>query len=385
MVFAAWSSEPPASVGLACVTELCNASREASLADNLSPLIEDAPRPLLSQCVNPAFDRRATKGILEGSWCDTAMPGIPRDVATQRTNVADAVAAVITAQKRNNLIIGTWNLRAFGGLSQTWQATQGDSPKRDWRAVTLIAEIIRRCDVVALQEVRRNPAALRFVLTALGTSWRAIVSDVTEGDKGNDERLAFVYNTERVQPSGLVGELVLPDIGGDAVRQFARSPYAAGFVRGSTEFILTTVHVIWGNEPEERLPELMAFAEWMEAWARRRGDWNTNLLVLGDFNLDRIGNPLYEAFVSTGLWPPAELNDVPRTIFDDDETRHFYDQIAWFQTPAGTQLLESLTYTKRAGSFDFVPHCYPQLARPEMSWRISDHYPLWAEFKLGGE
>ncbi|MET1089385.1 MAG: hypothetical protein ABWY04_20060 [Arthrobacter sp.] len=36
-------------------------------------------------------------------------------------------------------------------------------------------------------------------------------------------------------------------------------------------------------------------------------DWNSNLVVLGAFHLDRIGDPPYEAFVSTGLWPPAEL------------------------------------------------------------------------------
>ncbi|MET3173207.1 UNVERIFIED_ORG: hypothetical protein ABIB52_001035 [Arthrobacter sp. UYCu721] len=56
---------------------------------------------------------------------------------------------------------------------------------------------------------------------------------------------------------------------------------------------------------------------------------------LGDFNLDRIGDPLYEAFVNTGPWPPTELNTVPGTIFDDNNTRHFYDQIACFANPDG--------------------------------------------------
>ena len=58
--------------------------------------------------------------------------------------------------------------------------------------------------------------------------------------------------------------------------------------------------------------------------------------MLGDFNLDRIGAPLYEAFISTGLWPPTGLNAVPRTIFDDDKTKHFYDQLAWFSKSDGT-------------------------------------------------
>lgn len=113
---------------------------------------------------------------------------------------------------------------------------------------------------------------------------------------------------------------------------------------------------MWGDNPGERLPEVTAFAEWMRRWAHRKGEWNTNLFVLGDFSLDRIGNPLFEAFVSTGLWPPAQLIDVPRTIFDNDKSRYFYDQIAWFSTPTGDDMLESLTFTGHAGSFDFIPH-----------------------------
>lgn len=310
------------------------------------------------------------------------MTDVPPEVASRLADVRDAVGSVIPSRRPGNLLIGTWNLRAFGRVQPTWQAKKGVTPQRDWRAVSLIAEVIRRCDVVALQEVRREPAALRFLLATLGPTWRLIVSDVTEGDAGNDERLAFVYDTRRVQPSGLVGELVLPDSAGNPVRQFARSPYAAGFLRGSTEFILTTVHVLWADGTQ-RLPEITAFAEWMEAWAKRKSDWNQNLIVLGDFNLDRLGNPLFDAFVSTGLYPPPELKTVPRTIFDNDKTQHFYDQIAWFSTPTGEDMLQSLSYTGRAGSFDFLPHCYPDLTKNEVSWRISDHYPLWAEFETG--
>jgi exonuclease III len=248
--------------------------------------------------------------------------------------------------------------------------------------VVLIAAVVAKFDVVALQEVKRNTRALRFLLTELGPSWRVIVSDTTEGDEGNDERLAYLYNSDRVQPSGLVGEIVLPpDVGKDG-KQFARTPYAASFTRGSVEFILTTLYIIWGDNSQDRLPELGHLANWMLAWAKRPNDWNGNLLVLGDFNLDRIGDPLYEAFVSTGLWPPRELNGVPRTIFDDDRTQHFYDQIAWFSDASGASLLKSMGYTGRAGHFDFIPHVYPGLTRNDVSWRISDHYPLWVEFRI---
>jgi hypothetical protein len=129
-----------------------------------------------------------------------------------------------------------------------------------------------------------------------------IISGATEGAAGNGERLAFLCDSTRVQPSGLVGEIVLPPIGEDPQRQFARTPYTASFSRAGVEFTLAaSVHILWGKNPTERLPEITAFAQWMHDWAVRPNDWNSNLIVLGDFNLDRIGGPLYEAFISTGL------------------------------------------------------------------------------------
>ena len=129
------------------------------------------------------------------------------------------------------------------------------------------------------------------------------------------------------------------------------------------EFTLASVHVLWGKKPAKRLPEITAFAQWMHAWAVRPNDWNSNLIVLGDFNLDRIGDPLYEAFI-------------------DDNTRHFYDQLARVSQPDGTSRLKGLTFGQRAGTFGFIPHVYRGLTCSEVSWRISDHYPLWCEFRL---
>lgn len=295
-----------------------------------------------------------------------------------------AVRRQVPARDDHNLLVGSWNIRALGGLTPKWEAGPKDSPTRDWRAVSLIAEIIRSFDVVAVQEVRRSTTALRFLLERLGKSWQVIISDVTEGNAGNGERLAFLYDSDRVQPSGLVGEIVLPDVVDRPAKQFARSPYAASFRRGDVEFILTTVHVIWGTSATSRVPELTAFANWMRDWADRPEDWNTNLLVLGDFNIDRLDDPLYRAFISTGLFPPGELSGVPRTIFDGDKKNHFYDQIAWFTDFTGadvTDMLTGMRYAGKAGSFDFVPLTFAGLTRSKLSWRMSDHYPLWVEFR----
>ncbi|XAS69918.1 endonuclease/exonuclease/phosphatase family protein (plasmid) [Micrococcaceae bacterium Sec5.7] len=306
-------------------------------------------------------------------------PAVTEDLDRLRT----ALDGAIPPRTVSNLLVGTWNIRALGDLTPKWVAKPRDTPKRDWHALACLAEVISRFDIVAVQESRRNPKALKHLLATLGPQWQVIISDVTEGSAGNGERLAFLYDSERVQPSGLVGEIVLPPIGDDPARQFARTPYTASFTRAGVEFTLASVHVLWGKSPTERLPEITAFAQWMREWAVRPNDWNSNFIVLGDFNLDRVGDPLYEAFIATGLWPPTELDKVPRTIFDNDNTRHFYDQIAWFSKADGTSLLQGLTYGQRAGSFDFIPHVFRDLTRSEVSWRISDHYPLWCEFLLG--
>ena len=56
------------------------------------------------------------------------------------------------------------------------------------------------------------------------------------------------------------------------------------------------MHILWGASASDRLAELTAFANWMRAWADRPRDFNENILVLGDFNIDRRDDPLHQAF-----------------------------------------------------------------------------------------
>ncbi|WP_308813077.1 hypothetical protein [Arthrobacter sp. PAMC25284] len=237
----------------------------------------------------------------------------PPEVTQDLTRLAAALDGSVPAKTAANLLIATWNVRAFGDLTNKWAAGPRDSPKRDWHAVACIAEVVSRFDVIALQEVRRNTTALRFLLELLGPVWRVIASDVTEGSAGNGERLAFLYNTERVQPSGLVGEIVLPPLETDPQRQFARTPYVAGFSRTGTEFTLASVHVLWGKNATERLPEVTAFAHWTRAWADRPHDttswfWTTSTSTAsatpGDLPARRRGPPhRSEAFRPGGRGP----------------------------------------------------------------------------------
>ena len=289
-----------------------------------------------------------------------------------------------------NLLIATWNVRAFGDITKKWRSTDNDSPRRDYESVLSLAEIVRRFDVIALQEVRANLRGLRYLLKSLGPDWSFLMTDVTKGDAGNGERMAFLFDNRKVRLSGLAAELVLPAeeladpaITPDALdRQFARTPYAVSFLSGGKTFILVTLHIRYSEKASDRVPELKAIANWMADWARDINAYDHNLIALGDFNIDRKDDPLFQAFVSTGLQVPADLNAVPRTIFDTGDGAKFYDQIAWFTGTAGTPAL-SLHYL-RGGSYDFTVHALPGrgLTRQQLSWCLSDHYPLWTEFSV---
>ncbi|MBN1964145.1 MAG: endonuclease/exonuclease/phosphatase family protein [Anaerolineae bacterium] len=291
-----------------------------------------------------------------------------------------------------NLLIATWNLRAFGDLTEKWQAAEDDSPKRDLHSLRCIADIVARFDVIAIQEARANLKCLRHMIKYLGPNWGMLLTDVTKGAPGNGERLAFLFDRRKVNLSGLASELVVPEeqrergVAEHALEdQFARTPYAVSFLSAGKTFILVTLHVLYGDRPADRLPELHTIANWMADWARDINAWDHNLIALGDFNIDRFEDEAYQAFISTGLTIPPELHQVPRTLFSDPDRPNlakFYDQIAWFADRRGLPAL-SLDYV-RGGYYDFsrVALRSRNLTRDQLSWRISDHYPIWTEFSV---
>jgi hypothetical protein len=189
----------------------------------------------------------------------------PAHVRTVLSDLRQALDETVPAKVVDrSLLVGTWNIRAFGDLTDRWLSGPADSPKRDLAALVCIAEILSRFDAVAVQEVRGNLRCLRHALKVLGPDWGVILTDVTKGKQGNNERLAFLFDSRRVKPSGLACELVLPDTDSvpdvSGIRQSARTPYAVSFAAGTTTFILVTLHVRYGTAPADRIGELAAIS-----------------------------------------------------------------------------------------------------------------------------
>lgn len=330
------------------------------------------------------------------------MPSIVDDPPKRTQKELEALNAQldrdVPKKGHDKLLIATWNIREFGRVTPKWRASQTDTPKRDLHCVRCIAEIVRRFDVVAIQEVQFRVKALRTMLEALDGRYAVILTDAVLDDAGDEERLAFAFDRSRVEVSGLACELVVPvnwttAENADGIeqaalgRQFARTPYAVEFKRKDSLFVLVTLHVDWGDESDqgeaEREEELSAIARWMRAWATDRNSWNQNLICLGDFNIDRHESPLWQAFTSTGLTVPEPIAR-PRTI-GGKPLKGFYDQIAWFTEDAAAENpLLSLEFTDKAAMFDWSETVLAKsgLTKRQKSFRMSDHYPLWAEFSL---
>ena len=284
-----------------------------------------------------------------------------------------------------NLLIATWNIRGFGNFTRKWMSSTSDSPRRDLHSIFCIAEILSRFDVIAIQEVKSNLRALRDTLKILGDHWSMILTDTNKSDSGNDERMAYLFDTRRVNLSGLAGEIVIPnewvkDPQKVINEQFVRSPYAVSFRSLDKTFILVTVHIIYGKTAKDREKEIHGIAKWLADWASDINAYDQNLIVLGDFNIDARGDILDNTFLSEGLYVPEDLQKVSRSIFNKDK---YYDQIAWFNTADKKRPKLSLEFLN-AGNYDFVETALANrdITKNTLSFMISDHYPLWANFKI---
>jgi endonuclease/exonuclease/phosphatase family metal-dependent hydrolase len=275
------------------------------------------------------------------------------------------------------LLLATWNIRDFDSNKF------GYGPRRP-ETFFYIAEIVSCFDLVAVQEVNRDLSALEEVMTILGPEWDYIATDPTEGTGGNQERMAFVYNKEKVRFRKIAGEVVLPDgqlvvsrrkkkkaaaaelaeASGDTARaamieavpdtapnavemaidsgfeevsqQFARTPFVAAFQSSWFKFNLCTVHIYFGAESGDKLKRRIGEIERLvEFFADRQDDENTqvkdpqrseNYILLGDFNVVSPEHQTMQALKRRGFTVPEAIDG--GKVRKEDEAGHYYDQIA---------------------------------------------------------
>lgn len=345
-------------------------------------------------------------------------PGAAARCAARLLAIRERLAPLRARKRDGTLLLATWNLRDFDSNKF------GFGPRRP-ESLYYIAEMIACFDLVAVQEVARDLSALRRVMGILGPEWDFIATDTTEGPGGNGERMAFVFNTEKVSFRKVAGEIVLPEgqlvvapgraqPAGEAPsapaapakgQQFARSPFLVAFQSGWFRFSLCTVHIYYGRESgpelERRIAEierLVAFlADRQDRASRQERDETGNVenyILLGDFNVVSPEHRTMAALKGRGFLVPEQIDG--RIL--GAERKQFYDQIAVrvldkrFRVTAGG-ILDPFADVFRDNDEDraiwggFVPASDPEEGganaaaryRKWRTWQMSDHEPLWLE------
>jgi endonuclease/exonuclease/phosphatase family metal-dependent hydrolase len=346
----------------------------------------------------------------------------------------ERLAPLRKRKKDSSLLLATWNIRDFDSNKF------GFGPRLP-ETFFYIAEIMSCFDLVAVQEVNRDLTALETVMRILGREWDYIVTDATEGSGGNEERMAFVFNTEKVWFRKVAGEVVLPDgqlivsrkkikakpgdeeepteaevqsaakSGLEEVKQqFARTPFLVAFQSGWFKFSLCTVHIYYGKDSGEQLQRRINEIKALVKFFARRQDRESkdeeksnrlaeNYILLGDFNVISPEHETMKALKSEGF-------EVPSAIDGDkvrDESDHFYDQIAVRVKDArfriaGGGIVDMFEAVFRDDAEDmalykgFMPKKDPEsgastssntkaLYRKWRTWQMSDHAPLWLEIE----
>ncbi|MDR1180117.1 MAG: endonuclease [Spirochaetales bacterium] len=253
-------------------------------------------------------------------------------------------------EPKETIIVYSFNIQIFGAAKMA-------KPE----VAEILAEIVSRADVVAVQEVRSiSPEPVSRFMTMLPPTYSYVIGP-REGRSSSREQYWVIYNTEKLS---VVDTRTWPD----EEDRFERDPFGVYFqTKDKLDFILIDNHLRPSSVEEEinALPEVVSWFQ--EFWDEQ------DVFVVGDFNADGI---YYDESLLENVFPQAGYtiiitNDLDTTIAESDNT---YDR--FIITSSARE-----DYTGKFGvlRFDEVYDFNAYSVQPK---EVSDHYPVWAEFRL---
>ena len=319
--------------------------------------------------------------------------------------------------KADNLLLASWNIANLG------------VQKRSKSARVVIAHILKRFDLIAVQEINDNYRVFTAIMKAMGKKFDFVMSDTA----GNDERLAFIYNTSKVLPSNLFGEIALRPreypqrnvkVHYRKNRQdkiqifknfrytpFDRNPFVGSFKARNIDLVLANVHLYFGafqksgkeanrRKYARRVLEIHALAKWARDRSKGCNAWDKDIVLLGDMNVPNMtDNEATLKALENFDWKSVEFYSKDQTAtteslsriggsnFGNDKT---YDQIAFSPSNLKNRVISN-------GVFDFdavfFAHKWKSLSANRtqkkavtefnkyLRYYMSDHRPIWVELK----
>ncbi len=274
----------------------------------------------------------------------------------------------------SNLLISTFNIRKFG-----------NKPRESY-AINALAEICSNFDIIAIQELRSNLDDLDRLMKVLGNHWKAIFNDPAGEamNPGNDERLGYLYDSRKLTFTGMAAELMVTDdflktagIPDDHMSVPWRVPYMVSFKTSTFDFVLLTVHIQWNSKGgiTARSKEIEMITNWIGNRVNKAKIYDPDIFVLGDFNIPSIRSKTFKALEEHGLVVHKKLRKIKTNL---KQNAH-YDQIAYYEQNTDCEV-------SKAGVINFYDAFFkddmPDSAYKALTFQLSDHLPLWAEFKI---
>ena len=156
----------------------------------------------------------------------------------------------------------------------------------------------------------------------------------------------------------------------------------ASFRAGNFDFIALTTHIRWGKTEKKRTTELAMLADYVVARTVKEMSIDSDIIVMGDFNIPSLDSPLYKAVVKRGLTMPASLAGITGSNLAKNKR---YDQI--LHNPVYTKSI-----TNKGGCLDFIGDgwgaLYPEAKSKfdqDFTYQLSDHLPLWIMIRSPAE
>jgi deoxyribonuclease-1-like protein len=261
------------------------------------------------------------------------------------------LASNIPVRQAGTVKIASFNIQVFG-------KSKLEKPE----VMQVLAETVRKFDVVAIQEVRSvtDDIVPRFVdfINSAGRHYDFVIGP-RQGRTDSKEQYAFIYDAQTVEVDRTSTYSI--DDRGD---YFQRPPFVASFrIRGpppdqAFTFTLIDIH----TEPDEAESEINALAQVYKA-VRNDGRGEDDIILLGDLNADERKFGLLKALPDMAWVIPAGTPTNTRGT-------KTYDNILFNRRA-------TVEFTGRAGVFDLVREFNLTLKQAE---DVSDHFPIWAEF-----
>ncbi|NBW96940.1 MAG: endonuclease/exonuclease/phosphatase [Planctomycetia bacterium] len=248
------------------------------------------------------------------------------------------------------ILVASFNIQVFG-----------ESKLAKQQVVEVLARVVRRFDIVAIQEVRAKsdeivPSFVRAV-NADGSRYSHVIGP-RQGRTVSKEQYAFIYDTNRIEvdPSS-VG--VVPD----PQNKLHRPPMHARFrtrinpVEMAFTFWLVDIH----TDPDEVPQELDALVGVFQGMQAARPD-EDDVILLGDLNA---GPPEFKAFqrIPGVAWA---VSGVPTNT----RRSKTYDNLV-FARPATAEYLGGWGVLDLQSTFGLPL---------EHALEVSDHNPVWGAF-----